>query len=132
MSFTTTLTLDDASGDAVAYTTVSNGVDGVKRLDVASTLAAPGIMQIKHSVNGSGANAIDRHLVQFSRTADSSGVPRTAVVNLTLAIPRDAVITNGMVADLVSNLIDFIADGTFGDSGIGGVTNLTALLRGES
>lgn len=130
--FTETLTLDDASGDDVVYALILNGAnDGSKRIDTASTLSEPGVLQIKHSVSGSGPNAIDRHLVQLSRTKISAGVPRTLTVNFTVAVPRDVAITNQLVFDAVSNLVDFISDGSFSSSGIGGTTNLVSLLRGE-
>lgn len=131
--FNATLTLDDASGDAVTYSQIyANGADGTKRLDQATTLSQPGLMQIKHSVSGGNGNQIDRHLVQFSRTVMSSGVPRVLTVNFTISVPRDPVITSTMVYDAVSNLIDFISDGGFSDTGIAGTTTLAALLRGEA
>lgn len=130
--FTDNLVLDDASGDEVTYSLILNGSgDGSKRIDIASTLSEPGILQIKHSVAGAGPNAIDRHLVQISRTLVSAGVPRTLVVNFTIAAPRDVVITNQLVFDTVSNMVDFLSDGSFSSSGIGGTTNLVSLLRGE-
>lgn len=128
-----TLTLDDASGDESSYVLVKNNGDGTQRLDSATTLSEPRMLIIKHSTNGSGSSAIDRHLVQFSQTEETAGgLAKTATVNFTMAVPRDSVITNQIVYDLVSNLIDFISDGGFTSSGIAGTTNLAALLRGES
>jgi hypothetical protein len=133
MSFTATQTLDDASGDDVVYALVGQDLTSSKRVDTGATVAEPGILSIKHSVSGVGSESVDRHLVQFARTKlTTSGTPRTAVVNLTIAIPRDSVITATIVDDLVANLVDFIADGGFSGSGMAGVTNLTALKRGET
>lgn len=128
--FTATQTLDDASGDDVVFTLVSQDGTGTRRLDVASNLAFPGLLVIKHSVNGSGANAVDRHLVQVSRTVDATSGPKTAVVNFTLSIPRDTAITNQIVLDMVANLVDFVVDGGLATPLAG--TNIASLLRGEA
>lgn len=133
MSLTDTLTLDDASGDDVVYNLVSRDSTGTVRRDIATSNVSPGLLSIKHSVSGSGLNTVDRHLVQFTRTVpDSENVPRTAVVNLTLAIPQASVITSTIVNDLIANLVDLISDGGFTGSGFAGITNITALSRGES
>jgi hypothetical protein len=133
MSLSDTQTLDDASGDAISYVLLSRDGSGTKRLDSASTLSEPRHMVVKHSVQGSNAEAIDRHLVQFTHTKlTTAGSPKTAVVNLTVAVPRDTVITATIVNDLVANLVDLIADGGFSDTGFAGITNLTAISRGES
>lgn len=133
MSFTDTLTLDDASGDATTYVLLSQDATGTRRLNSASTSAEPSALVIKHSSSGSGVNAVDRHLVQFSITKlDANDIPRSGIVNFTLAVPRATVITSAMIIDLVSNLIDLIADGGFSDTGIGGTVALTQLLRGEA
>jgi len=133
MSFTDTQTLDDASGDDVVYALVSRDAQGTVRRDVATTNAAPGLLTIKHTKSGAGVNAIDRHLVQFSRTVqDSENVPRTAVINFTMSVPQASVITATIVNDLVANLVDLIADGGFTGSGMAGITALTQLGRGEA
>lgn len=130
--FDNTILLDDASGDEVTYNLVFNpGNDGTKRLDAATTLAEPGYFTVKHTVSGTGPGAVDRHLVSITRTLMSAGSPRTLTVNLTIAVPRDVVITNQIVFDAVSNLIDFVSGGSFSSSGIGATTNILALLRGE-
>lgn len=133
MSFTDTLTLDDASGDDTVYVKLSQDSTGTRRLNSASTSAEPSALVIKHTSSGAGVNAVDRHLVQFSQTKlDANDIPRSAIVNFTMAVPRATVITSAMVIDLVSNLIDLISDGTFGPTGIGGTVALTQLLRGEA
>lgn len=133
MSFTDTLTLDDATGDPVVYALVGRDLNGSSRIDTATTATEPSNLVIKHSKSGANSNVVDRHLVQVSKTlSDSAGVSRTAIVNFTVAVPRSAVITQAMVFDMISNLIDFISDGGFSDTGIAGTTALTALLRGES
>lgn len=133
MSFTDTLTLDDATGDAVTYALIGRDLNGSSRINTATTATEPANFVIKHSRSGANSNVVDRHLVQVTKTkSDTAGVSRTAIVNLTIAVPRSAVITQDDVIDMVSNLIDFIADGGFSDTGIAGTVALTALLRGES
>jgi hypothetical protein len=129
--FTDDLALDDKSGDDVTYRLFRSDAQGTSRIDIATTLTQPALMQIKHSTSKSGSVTIDRHLVQFARTlVDSNGVPVTLVVNFTLAVPRSTVITSQIVYDQVVNLADFLTDGQL--ASVSATTNLDALLRGES
>lgn len=129
--FTDDLVLDDKSGDDVTYRLFRSDASGTSRIDVATTLAAPALMSIKHQVQGKGAAAIDRHLIQFSRTVtDANGLAVTLIVNFTLAVPRNAAITPQIVYDQVVNLCDFLVDGQL--TSVTATTNLDALLRGES
>jgi len=130
---TSTLTLDDASGDATEYVQISLDTSGSVRRNSATTNAEPSTLSIKHSRTGKGVNAVDRHLIQFAKTElDSLGVPRTSIVNLTMAVPQATVVTNQDIFDLVANLVDLVSDGGFTDSGMAGTTILTQILRGES
>lgn len=131
MALANDLTLDDVSGDDVVYRLQSQDKDGSRRIDVATTLQAPGVLSIKHSLTGKGSQAIDRHLVQISRTVMTAlGVPASVVVNFTLAVPRTVEVTPTMAKDAVANLIDFIADGQI--TSLATTANLDALMRGES
>jgi hypothetical protein len=123
--------LDSVSGADVTYKLIKSSSDGTTRIDVATNATAPALMTIKHSVSGRGADAIDRHLVQFSRTVlETSGAQRTATVNFTVAVPRSSVITSTIVKDLICNLADLIADGVI--ASMATTNTLDALLRGES
>lgn len=131
MAFTSDLVLDDASGDDVTYRLVSSDNTGTKRIDIATTLAAPAHLAIRHSVAGKGADIVDRHLVQFTRTiVDTNGSPRTLTVNLTLAVPRSSVITSQIVKDQIMNLLDLMSDGAL--TTLATSANIDSLLRGES
>lgn len=129
MALSDTQTLDDASGDDVAYVLLGRGETSAVRMDSASTPAEPGKLAIRHSLQGSGVSAIDRHLVQFTRTVDNDPGPITITANFTLAVPRHESVTNQIVYDLVANLVDFLSAG-----GMATLTTTTieALLRGES
>jgi len=125
------IVLDDVSGDDVTYRLFKQDSTGTSRIDLATNLVAPAIMSIRHSLQGKGEDAVDRHLVQFTRTInDASGTPRTLTVNVTIAIPRASVITATIVKDQVANAIDFLADGQI--ASLATTANLDALMRGES
>jgi hypothetical protein len=133
MSLTIT-TLDARDGSDNTYALI--GADSVtsKRIDTASTLAEPKLLVVKHSVSGAGAAAIDRHLVQCSVTKlNSAGVPRTGTVNLTVAMPRDTIITTAEIEDCIANIVSLLCNHAF--SATTGFTNDTVivqLLRGEN
>jgi hypothetical protein len=131
VAFTDDLVLDDVSGDDVTYRITGRDSGGSKRIDIATTLSAPAFLSVRHSSTGKGADTVDRHLVQFTRTlVDANGVPRTLTVNFTVAVPRSAVMTNTVVADQIMNLLDLLASG--GLSTLASTANIDALLRGES
>lgn len=131
MAFTSDIVLDDASGDDVTYRLTSSDANGTKRIDIATTLAAPAFLAIRHSQAGKGADTVDRHLVQFTRTlVDSNGLPRTLTVNLTIAVPRNAVITSQIVKDQIMNLLDLMSDGAL--TTLATSANIDSLLRNES
>lgn len=132
MSFSDTQTLDDQSGDDLTFALINRDGTGTTRLDTATTLALPATLSIKHSSSGKGASAVDRHLVQMSKTVASTPSPVTLVINFTIAVPRDAAITNQIVYDAVSPLLDFLlVPGTY-NGPLTATTAIDQLLRGES
>jgi hypothetical protein len=130
---TANLALDNSTGTESTFNLQAYLPDGARRIDTASTLTEPRTLEIKHTASGKGAAVVDRHLIAaVSQQADAAGIPYRATVNLTIAVPRNAVFSNTDVADLISYVVDFISDGGFSGSGIAGTTNLLAVLRGES
>jgi hypothetical protein len=131
MAFSSDLVLDDASGDDITYRLTGTTANGSKRIDIATTLAAPAFLNINHAVSGKGADAVDRHLVQFQRTiVDSAGTPRTLTVNFTVAAPRSSAITSTVIKDQINNLLDLMSDGAL--TTLATSNNIDSLLRGES
>lgn len=131
MALTDDLVLDDVSGDDVTYRLTGRDAGGSRRIDIATTLTEPAFLSIKHSQSGKGADTIDRHLVQFTRTkADSNGIPRTLTVNLTIAVPRSSVITGTIVNDQIANLLDLMMSGAL--TTLASTSNIDSLMRGES
>jgi hypothetical protein len=97
------------------------------------TLAEPIEMKISHSTSGKGEAIVDRHLVQFTRTVvDAVGVPRVAIVNFTIAMPRSTV--SGLDAGLLTNALwEFIRDAGGNETADAVDTDkLAQLMRGES
>lgn len=127
---TNDLTLDKKDGTDVVYRLVSSSPDGSRRIDIASTLALPATLVVKHSVQGKEPLLIDRHLIQLNKTVPASIGSATANVNFTLTVPRDVAITNTVVYDLISNLVDFLLDGA--STGLATTANVDSVLRGES
>ena len=124
------ITLDAVDGTDVVFKLIRSSTNGTTRIDVTTNLSAPALMEIKHETRGKGSDQIDRHLVSLSRTVvDSSGVPRVATCNFTVAVPRSTAITSTIVKNLISNMIDFMADGSI--ASLATTANIDALLRGE-
>lgn len=130
MAFSSTLTLDDMSGDDIAYVLTKTAADGTTRIDDQTTLSLPGLLNIKHSTSGNNGQAVDRHLVQISRSVSATPANVAVVANFTLAVPRNVAVTNQIIYDVVSNILDFLMSG--GLTTLASTTNIDALLRGES
>lgn len=124
------LTLDNSNGDDVVYRLVSQSQDGTRRIDVASTLALPSTLSIRHSQTGKAPAITDRHLVQLSKTVATATGSVPVVANFTLTIPRDSAVTTAIVHDVISNILDFLTDSTL--TGFASTANVDAILRGES
>jgi len=124
------ITLDMANGTDVVYRLVSSSVDGSRRLDIASTLALPNVLTIKHSVSGKPPALVDRHLVQISKTIPAAIGTATVTVNFTVTVPRDAAVTPTVIHDTITGIVDLLTDGSA--TGLATSANIDALLRGES
>lgn len=134
MSLTDTLTLESSSGANTTWNLLFKDATQTKRINTAGTLSEPSQLVIKHTSSGTGANIVDRHLISATQSKlDTLGVTRTATVNMTIAVPRNTVITQTIVADLISAIVALVTDGSFSaTTGMLGQTNLTQLLRNES
>jgi hypothetical protein len=131
MAFANTLVLDAASGADVTYVRRSSDANGSSYIDQATTLVAPGILSIRHSLQGKGSDAIDRHLVQLARTVvDANGRSVVLTVNFTVAVPRNTAVTPTIVKDAITNVLDFFTDGAIAT--LATSANIDALLRGEA
>lgn len=122
MSFSSSLSINDSAAAAKSFVLISQNGQDSERIDSASTATQPRKLAIRHTVQGKGVAAVDRHLVQFSDTKlDAAGNPVTAVVNLTIAVPRSSTITATNIKDLWYFVKNFVTD-----------ANLDSLKLGES
>lgn len=133
MALSDTLSLENAFNAANSFVKTSQDANGSNYIDSASTASEPRGLKFKHSVQGKGTTAIDKHLIQaFYTKLDTEQVDHTAVVNLTVSMPRNSVITSTIVYNLIANLIDFLMSGVFATSVTAlTTTNVDKILRGE-
>jgi hypothetical protein len=124
------ITLDKQDGTDVVYRLINQDQTGSRRIDITTNLSAPKLLTIRHSTNGKGSDAVDRHLISISQVVAGSLAPRTLTLNFTVAVPRDVAVTSTMVKDAITNLIDFLADGSI--ASLATMNNVDAILRGES
>lgn len=124
------LSLDNKDGTDVVYRLNSSSPEGSRRIDIASTLALPAILTIKHSTTGKAPNVVDRHLVQLNKTVATSTGTAVVNVNFTITVPRDVAVTSTIVHNAISNVVDFLLD--LGSTGLATTANIDAILRGES
>jgi hypothetical protein len=133
MALTDPVSLENAFNTANNFVRTQQSATGSDWIDTASTPQEPRGFKIKHQVSGKGKDIVDRHLISFYSTKmDAETIPRTAVVNLTLAVPRNTIITNTIMYNLLSNLIDLLTALQWAGAQAGmTVTNVDKLLRGE-
>lgn len=115
------------SGSALTYALTKRDAGGTERIDTASTVFTPNLVRVKHSVQGAskGANGtiVDRHLFSVVKTMrDANNVAYEAVVNLTVAIPRNAGFTQAELRAEVWRICNFFSNSA----------NIDSFLRGES
>lgn len=124
------LILDKKDGSDVTFRLFSTSTDGSRRSDIASTLALPTILTIKHSQQGKSPNVVDRHLVQLSKTLATAAGTTQVICNFTVTVPRDVAVSTANVHDVISHVVDFLTDLT--STGLATTANIDAILRGES
>jgi hypothetical protein len=125
------IVLDKTDGTDVTFRLVNSTSDGSRRIDIASTLALPATLVIKHSTSGKPPNLIDRHLVQVNKTVATATGVAVVTGNLTFSVPRDVAVTSTIVHDVITHLIDLLTDGAL-ITGLAVTVNIDSLLRGES
>lgn len=133
MAFSDTLSLENAFNAANSFVRTNQDASGSNWIDSASTASEPRGLVIKHQVSGKGSAAVDRHLIQLYYTKlNAEAIARTGQVNITLAMPRDSIITNTIMYNLVSNGIDLLTGLQWaGLQAAMTTTYLDKILRGE-
>lgn len=114
MSLLATIPLKNAAAVIINFVKVKSDNINAYFTRENATVGQPDILQISHQMPApTNLDAIDRHLAKRSLTViDSSGKPRTLVVNLTCAVPRQG-ITETHVKDLLCQIADLVDDPTF-------------------
>jgi hypothetical protein len=125
------IVLDKKDGTDVTFRLVNSSAEGSRRIDIASTLALPATLVIKHSVTGKSPNVVDRHLVQLNKVVSTATGTATVVCNLTITVPRDVAVTPTVIHDMICHIIDLLTDGAL-ITGLAVTANIDSLLRGES
>lgn len=102
-------------------------------IDTSSTMLEPRTLSVKHTVSGKDSAAVDRHLIQLAhRKMNTSGAPKDLIVNLTVAVPRDSVVTTAMVEDAIANIVSLVCNHAFSTTtGFTNDTVIQQILRGE-
>lgn len=118
-----TISLNDASAASKSFVQNKISETGSTRIDTTTNLSAPRTMVIGHTTSGQGAKVVDRHLIQFSHNeTDLAGNLQTAVVNVTISVPRAAAISRVEIDDLIAFARNFT----------GVSANIDSILRNES
>lgn len=114
MALPDTIVLNGTSSTGTNFDLINRSNLQSLRLDRTTNLIEPREMVISHSSSTDKKSGIitDRHLVSFRKTLTTSkGEKVQAQVNLTIPIPRDVIVTDAVVRDLVGFLADFLFDG---------------------
>lgn len=133
MAFADPLSLENAFNAANSFVRTFQDARGSAFIDSASSATEPRGLVIRHQVSGKNADAVDRHLVQAYYTKlDPETIPRTGIINVTLAVPRSSIITPTIMYNLMSNLIDLLTAQQWAGLQAGMTTTwMDKLLRGE-
>lgn len=133
MALADTLTLEDSANAAITYSKTRQDLHGSEYIATFSTSQEPSGLYVKHSVSGKGKDTVDRHLLQFYKTKlDVETLPRTCLVNLTIALPRSLVTPVATPLPLLANLVDFLLNGGYATNfAAWPTTNTDKILRGE-
>lgn len=124
MAFPSAIAIPDAAAVARNFVEQSQDRTGSIRIDDSTSLSTPRLFVMKHNEqkDGKTGRSVDRHLLQFSTVAkDAQGVAETAIVNVTIALPRSGTVSRTELNHLVAFVRNFL----------GTTANVDAILRNE-
>jgi hypothetical protein len=125
MAFASNISINDNAAASKTFKQISSEPTGTVRMDDSTTNVAPRQMVIRHTKSTPKGSTVvtDRHLLQFSTTkVDTENEAQTAIVNLTISIPRSPAVVQADVDHLLAFVKNWIATGA----------NVTGLVLGES
>jgi len=125
------IVLDSQSGTDTTFRLLKNTNEGSLRRKVGTTPAAPTDFVIRHSVNGSGVKAVNRHNIVISKTQFyASGALVVQSVSVSFTQPRNPAADPQDLKDLAVMAADFLVDGAL--ASVTTMGNVEAVINGES
>lgn len=102
MALTASIVLADVAAANHTFDLVKQVGSETTRLDVATTLAQPVTMLVRHATIKKGTVTIDRHVVSFRKTGvdGTSGLTTDGLVSVSFELPRTGPVTLANVQDL--------------------------------
>lgn len=119
----TTFTVKKADGTSdVTYQLQSAAADSASYIDPTSSLAAPRVVKISHSIKPVGSAGSDRHTVLAqSVVLDANNVAQIMSASLTWTVPRSAGATDTLSKDVLAALVNYLALSGVKDALIDGI-----------
>lgn len=105
-----TFTVKKADGTTdVTYSLQSAASDSASYIDATSSLSAPRMVKVSHSLKPIGSTGSDRHTVLAQAVVlDSSNAPQVMSASLTWTVPRSASATDVLSKDVLSALVNYL------------------------
>lgn len=118
-----TFTVKKADGTTdVTYSLQGNSSDGASYIDATSSLSAPRMVKVSHSLKPIGSTGSDRHTVLAQAVVlDANNLPQTMSASLTWTIPRSSVVTDTLSKDVLAALVNYLAISGVKDALIDGI-----------
>lgn len=104
-----TFTVKKADGTTdVTYSLQSAASDSASYIDASSSLSAPRLVKVSHSLKPIGSTGSDRHTVLAQAVVlDSSNTPQVMSASLTWTVPRSASATDTLAKDVLAALVNY-------------------------
>lgn len=120
--FSQNLTIADAAAANKTFNLVFQDGFETRRIDSSTDLTNSRMMIIRHQTSGKNGITTNRHNLLFTKKLESAdGDTLIPSVSVAISVPEDAVVTQGVIDDLIAFAKNFLTVG-----------NTTSLLRGES
>ena len=118
-----TFTVKKADGTTdVTYSLQGNSSDGASYIDATSSLSAPRMVKVSHSLKPIGSTGSDRHTVLAQAVVlDANNLPQTMSASLTWTIPRSSVVSDTLSKDVLAALVNYLAISGVKDALIDGI-----------
>lgn len=106
----TSFTVKKADGTTdVAYQLQSAAADSASYIDTTSSLSAPRVFKVSHSIKPVGSAGSDRHTVLAqSVVLDANNVAQIMSASLTWTVPRSACATDALSKDVLAALVNYL------------------------